>query len=240
MEQVAVAGVGKLLLLLGLSSGIGLPLGMPPLPEDPVMARVAPAECLFYASSAGTAAPDPKSKNQTEQLLAEPEIQQFAAVVEREIRAALSKAGKGQAPEQAALLGDAADLGKLLLTRPAAVYVAGVKVKQGQPPDVRAGVIVNLGDDAGKVKAALLKHQTAFLRQAAQPAEIDGVPCYRLNLGPKTPPVTWGVSGKYFAAAIGDGEMEALLKRAHGKSVPAWLAAGASNCRSRGRRWSRI
>lgn len=225
MDQVAFTGLGKLLVLLGLGSGMGLPLGMPPLPEDPVLARVAPEQCLFYASSAGTAAPDPKSINQTEQLLAEPEIQQLAAGIERQIRAALSNAAKGQGPEQAALLGDTADLGKTLLTRPAAVYVASVQVKPGQPPDVRAGLIVNLGDDAAKIRATLLKHQTGISRQAAQPVEIGGLTCYRLNTGPNAPPITWGVGDKHFMAAVGDGEMEALLQRTRAKSVPAWLAA---------------
>jgi hypothetical protein len=30
-----------------LLSGFGLPLGVPPEPEDPLLANVAPAECLF-------------------------------------------------------------------------------------------------------------------------------------------------------------------------------------------------
>ena len=41
---------------------MGLPLGIPPGPEDPVLARVAPEECLFYMSWAGIASPDPKSE----------------------------------------------------------------------------------------------------------------------------------------------------------------------------------
>ena len=99
MEPVAVAGVGRLLLLLGLSSGIGLPLGMPPLPEDPVWPRSRPEQCLFYAGWAGMAAPDPKSSNQTEQLLAEPEVQRLVAEAERLIKAAINKAASGKGPE---------------------------------------------------------------------------------------------------------------------------------------------
>ena len=49
----------------------GLPLGVPPLPEDPALSRIAPDECLWYFTSAGMATPDPASENQAEQLLAE-------------------------------------------------------------------------------------------------------------------------------------------------------------------------
>ena len=69
-----------LILLLG---GFGLPVGVPPLPEDPMMANIAPEECVAYVSSAGMATPDAKSGNQTEQLLAEPEVRQMAAEIER-------------------------------------------------------------------------------------------------------------------------------------------------------------
>ena len=51
----------------------GAPLSVPPLPEDPALARIAPQECLWYMSAAGMATPDSGSANKTEQLLAEPE-----------------------------------------------------------------------------------------------------------------------------------------------------------------------
>jgi hypothetical protein len=54
-----------LTMVLGLGGGIGLPLGIPPSPEDPQMAQMAPEECLFYVSWAGMATPDVKSTNQT-------------------------------------------------------------------------------------------------------------------------------------------------------------------------------
>jgi hypothetical protein len=63
------------MLVSAVLGGVGLPFGVPPTPDDPVMGRVAPEQCLFYLSWAGTASPDPKSPNQTEQLLAEPEVQ---------------------------------------------------------------------------------------------------------------------------------------------------------------------
>ena len=74
-------------MLVALSGGqIGLPLGLPPLAEDPVLANITPEECLVYFSWSGVAEPDPKSKNQTEQLLAEPEVQQFVTGLGRHSR----------------------------------------------------------------------------------------------------------------------------------------------------------
>ncbi len=69
------------LFLTAFGGGWTVPLGLPPAKEDPVLARVAPEKCLFYASWAGTAPADAKSKNQTEQLLAEPEVQRSIAAL---------------------------------------------------------------------------------------------------------------------------------------------------------------
>ena len=40
-------GVMELLILLGLGSGTGIPLGVPPGPEDPMLAQIAPENCLL-------------------------------------------------------------------------------------------------------------------------------------------------------------------------------------------------
>ena len=77
-----------LLLLFG---GFSLPLGLPPLPEDPVISRVAPEECLAYISWAGTATPDAKSTNHTEQLLAEPEVQKLLSAIDHAVTAGIKK-----------------------------------------------------------------------------------------------------------------------------------------------------
>ena len=75
-----------MMMLLG-GGGMGVPLGVPPLPEDPVLAKIAPEDCLLYFSSSGMAKPDSKSTNQTEKLFAEPEVQAAVAEVEKLIRA---------------------------------------------------------------------------------------------------------------------------------------------------------
>ena len=90
-------------MLVALSGGqIGLPLGLPPLAEDPVLANIAPEECLVYFSWSGVAEPDPKSKNQTEQLLAEPEVQQFVTGLGARTRGGNPKGGSRHAARPSA------------------------------------------------------------------------------------------------------------------------------------------
>ncbi len=125
-----LVSIFPIVLMLLLGGGGGLPLGVPPLPEDPVLARVAPEECLVYASCSGMATPDAKSKNQTEQLLAEPEVQRLWSEIERVM---VAKIGEGAPQQQAAVARDAIRWGKWLLTRPVAAFVSSVGHQQPRP-----------------------------------------------------------------------------------------------------------
>ena len=215
---MSVGIVSPFFIMLLLGGGAGLPVGLPPLPEDPLLARIAPAECLYYTCWSGMAKPNAASTNQTEQLLAEPEIQQMVREIERAI---LSGVDKNAPPHQAAMARDAIRWGKMLLTRPAAAYITSVVVKPNGP-DVRGGVAVNAGDDAAELKAALEKYQ-AMLPHPAEKVEIGGVSCYRLSIAPDAPSITWGIKDKHLVVGIGDGSLEEMLKRADG-TPPAWLA----------------
>ena len=202
--------------------GLGLPLGVPPLPEKLVMSSIAPEECLFYMSTAGTATPDPKSDNQTEQLLAEPEVQAMVAEIEKAIRAGLEQSkGRGGLAD---LSGDAlVDAAKLSLTRPLAVYVISAEMHSGGPI-VRGGIVIDCGDDAAKVaaqlssiaKAATTRHDP---RAGSQKLEIAGGAFEAIA----DRSMVWGLRGKLFVLALGDGEIDAMLKRVDG-APPAWLA----------------
>jgi hypothetical protein len=207
------------------AGGVGIPLGVPPLPEDPALAKIAPEDCLLYFSSAGMAKPDARSNNQTERLFAEPEVQKVAFEVEKLIRAQLKESVKQKKPEEQALAEDGPTLVKALLTRPLALYVAQVKPAAKGPPEVRAGAVVSLGEDADALKAALQRSLAALGAGQAKEVTIDGATFYRLACGPDGPELTWGVKGKYLFAATGPGEIEALLKRSADGSAPKWLTA---------------
>ncbi len=224
VAAVSAMGMANLILLLGMGGGAGLPLGLPPGPEDPLLATVAPDECLFYTTWAGMAEPDAASGNRTEQLLAEPEIRQLIAEIERRITEGLINTARENEPEAVPLVRDAVGWVKTLLTHPTMIYVGSVTPPRGDtPPEVRAGALVRIGDNAAAVKAQLERYQATFLREQAEAVQIGGVTWYRLTLADDAPPITWGVRGKYLIVGVGDGEAEAIMARAT-TPVPKWLS----------------
>jgi hypothetical protein len=202
----------------------GVPLGVPPLPEDPMLAKIAPEECLLYFASAGMAKPDPRSTNHTEKLLAEPEIQRAVADLEKMIRKVLKESMKERRPEDRALADTAPTLVKVLLTRPLAVYISEVKVAPRRPLQFRGGAVLSLGDDGDEIKAAFDKFLSAAVGPGGKvPVKISGTAFDRLPT-PDGPEFVLGARGKYYYITAGEGEMEALLKRTEG-SPPKWLTA---------------
>src|SRR4029079_4048074 len=137
-----IAPLGALLV-----SFLGLPIATPPAKEDPLMARVAPADCVAYASWAARAEPSARSNNQTEQLLAEPEVQAFAANLQRNILGAAIAAAKanGAPPEQTENAAAAIDLFvQTVFTRSGAAFISRLEPKNNGV-DFQAGVLINGG-----------------------------------------------------------------------------------------------
>jgi hypothetical protein len=212
-------------LLVFLLGGSGLPLGVPPLPEDPKLAAVAPEQCWFYLASAGTAEPDPKSPNQTEQLLAEPEVRRMIAEIEHALRASVRAGNRSNELLPTIASDDLVDLLKMLLTRPMAVYVTDVHTRSPLESEGlvggRGGLIVHCGDYAAKLKTVLDQAAKAASPDVVEAVQVAGQPWRRLKINPAVP-VVFGFHGPYFLVAVGNGEAEAMLKRLEGHR-PAWL-----------------
>jgi hypothetical protein len=219
-----------ILMLVVISSGaFGAPLGLPPQPADATIVRAVPDECLLLAYSAGSAEPDPKSSNQTEQLLAESEVQEFLGQMREQIMSAIGQAAKRN-PQMQPLAKYGPPIAGLLLTRPAAFYVSKLAIRPGGgPPDLRAALIVNCGGQTDDVKkwlveleslAALLgvpvdrikdvKFGDTTLRQLAVPGGLEA---------------DWGLQGNYLLVAIGQGAAKELIDRiaTPGGQTAAWL-----------------
>jgi len=213
------------LMLFPFLGGFGLPLGIPPAEEDPLMYKVAPEECLFYTTWAGMASPDPDSTNQTEQLLAEPEVRHLITELERRIREGVRKAAEeNEGPEAAALAEQLIGWAKTALTSPAAIFVEDVNIQPGGPPEVRAGALVRVGDGADAIKAKLIEYQTTFLRDAVTPVQIAGDTWYRIQPPePGAPSITWAVRFSYLIVGIGEGSAEGIMQRAR-TGMPEWLS----------------
>jgi hypothetical protein len=75
-----------------------------------------------------------------------------------------------------------------------------------------------------KLTAALDRCEKALLKDRAKEVTIEGTTFRQLSAGPRGPTFTWGIKENYLYVAVGEGELEALLKRAEG-SAPKWLAA---------------
>ncbi|MHC4178404.1 MAG: DUF1559 domain-containing protein [Planctomycetota bacterium] len=215
-------GFAELIIILGLGGGFGLPLGIPPAQEDPRMAKVAPEECLFYTTWAGMAKPDPGSTNQTEQLLAEPEVQHLVTELERRLKTGLQQLAAQEGPQEAAMAEDGIRWVKKLLTSPTAVFVSSVTVARDGPPDVRGGALVRVGEDAAQLKAALEKYRQMLPPEAVRAVQIDGDGFYRITPDPKAPQITLGVKGNYFMLGVGEGSVEGIISRAR-TPAPKWL-----------------
>jgi hypothetical protein len=226
MNMVGI-GVVELVILLGLGGGMGLPLGIPPGEPDPTLARVAPDECLFYVTWAGATEPDPNSANHTERLLAEPEVREFEAKLASALIQTLAQAAAKQGgPEAERLAKDAAQLAKIILTHPVAAYLADVKIQAGGPPQIRAGLVVRIGDDAAEVGRRIKQHQDALIPGMAREAEAADVTVYELKPEEDAPLITWGVKGPYLFVTLGEGEVDALASRAE-TAPPMWFTAAA-------------
>ena len=195
MQAASAITMFSWLMILLLGGGVGLPLGVPPLPEDPLLAKVAPEECLAYFASAGMANPQANSPNHTEQLFAEPEVQNLVAQVERLIRARLADT-KGLDATDRALAEEGPTLVKALLTRPLALYVGQVKVVPGSPPQVRAGAVLSLGEHSEKLTAALERCEAALLKDKAKEVTIDGTTFRQLYPGDQGARVHLGRQGQ--------------------------------------------
>jgi hypothetical protein len=208
----------------------GMPMSMPPMPPDPIVSRAAPEDCLFFVNYSGYAAPNPSSKNKTEQLLAEPEVQQFIGEVGGTIRSLISEKLQGD-PIKDVLGQELPSLLKTLATSPLSFYVSKAEMTS-QGPDFRAAMIVNTGEGAASCEASIKKIQQALLTGAPpevqpQPVDVGGIQLTRLPTPPGMPEVVWGFRKQYLMLAIGQGSADGLVAMLKQKTpqAPTWLTA---------------
>jgi hypothetical protein len=217
-------GLAELLLISVLLTGgqTGLPLGLPPGPEDPLMSRLAPEECLLYTSWAPTVAADPAG-NPTERWMAQSEIRDSFARLKSAIR---SLNQQGNADEKA--FGEVAfRLAERCLSNACGFYI---REFQPSPTDLQlsGGALIMLGDDAAEIDEQISTRIAALIDwEGLQVTRetIGGLP-FRQVAGPAgdgRTVITWGViRERYLAVTIGRGEMQKLLANLESEP-PAWL-----------------
>jgi len=249
-DVFVMPGIYHVLSMFFLGGGVGLPLGIPPAAEDPVMARIAPKECVFYLTWSGVSVPDPQSRNQAEQLLAEKEVRQSLRLVEEQIVTGIRAAAAGD-PQAAAMVDDIRTVAKAVLNSPTAIFVSKIESSKSGPPEVRGGAMVNLGQQAPEIGNALGRIESLIERteapkpgggslrqrfrsakrllQKANTPKPDGQPAWhRLPLGMHDPhadrggSIVWAVKDRYLIVGLGEGEAEKIGERAR-HEPPEWL-----------------
>jgi len=206
-------------------TGLGLPLGVPPAEQDPLLLRVAPEQCLYYTTWAGMAEPDAQAGNPTEALLAEPEVRRFVQHVDKAMAAGIAKAAAESGDEDAQWFSEASLMWlKTLITRPTAIYLTKLEIRPGEPPDLQAALIVNTGAATAEVRDSLLKMQRmGNVELEVEEVAIEGVKFHRFRPAPDAPQITWGTRGRYLLLGVGEGSIEGLFANAR-TGPPQWLA----------------
>ncbi len=222
--MMSVAAPSWLLMLMLFSGApLNLPLSLPPLPENAVIQRMAPEQCLWYLSLAGVDKANAKSKNKVEQLLAEDDVQQFVREATNQIKAAFAKAAPDD-PIRKTLGEEGPKVIETLLTRPMCVYIGNVAAGANGPA-VTGGIAVNLGDESAATKVSLEKIDLALATATGKKMDVDAAGWHALPLPPDAPPVQWGVQEKYLLIGIGKDEVQKLNdRRVNSKAAPEWLS----------------
>ena len=173
--------------------GFGMLTAVPPTQPDVVAAHVAPAECLFYTSWAGTGEPDPSSANHTEQLLAEPEVQKFLSGGIGQLSKMLKTVGIGRQndPQAKLLFDDALKLAELIQGKPGAVYLSSFKFNGRDASTFRGGGLIRVDDDANAVKELLLQIQERVSGEKVTSVDVAGHTLWTPFIADYAPPISW-------------------------------------------------
>lgn len=217
-----IPGIMEVLIVALLGGGAGLPMGVPPQDLEPVMTRIAPEECLYYSTWVGMAEPNGDAENQTEQLLAEPEVRIFFEALERTVLSLADKAA-ADAPNDAArmLVQNAPFLAKTLISHPTTVFVEKFSPRS-QGLDVTGALVVKLGGEAEKVSDIVSRFLATAPPDIRQKLTIGGVECTQLRVEAEVPLITVGRKDDYLMIALGEKSFARLLERAE-TAPPQWL-----------------
>ncbi|WP_254513374.1 DUF1559 domain-containing protein [Anatilimnocola floriformis] len=221
-------GAAELTIMLMFLGGFGLPLGVPPAPENPAMHYVAPEKCVLYSSWAGMATPDASSANQTEQLFAEAEIQEFGKSLEKTIGLAVRHFAQQNGDPKADLMAKVIpNWTKTVITRPAAVFATKIEMAGGKLA-FEGGLLL----DAGATEAPLLADGLIQMMKSPdhppQMVKIGAVQVAQfapLKGSPVEAEISIGAAGPYVLIGFGKGSVAGMMDRVRAKQVPAWLAA---------------
>ncbi|QDT09059.1 tetratricopeptide repeat protein [Stieleria marina] len=200
----------------GLSQG--LPLGIPPSPGDTRMLSVPPDDVGAYVTWSRVVAPQANSKNRTERLLAEPEIQALFGHVMKNYRDAAIRVGKKD-PSAGAIAVIGSQFLNAILSHETALYL---RINEGS---LAGGLVCDLGEDAGQLNLAL-RSLAKMSGDQLVPSVLETLDVYSFKDAPLPAQVTIG--NRFMILAVGENELATIISRlktpAGGQtSVASWL-----------------
>ena len=177
--------------------GMPMPLPVPPLPEDPVLLRVAPADAVLFVEWFGSGESAAKPTNRTERLAAEPEVVAAINKLVSSARGALERQGRREPNQAEALL--ILDQLMAFVQLPGCVFVSDLKPFGG-------GLVVQVGADATAVATSLTKALNGLLPEGAPRAEkvVAGVTFETVTLPDGMQFVGWAAVDDYFVVTVGE------------------------------------
>ena len=218
-----------LALFFALGGSMGIPMGLPPGPEDPVMARLAPEECLVYASWSGVAEIDGDA-NPTEKWLSQPKASQMLGKLRKAYRGYLLKQAQ-QTDDDVVKIANSlmVEVVDAASVQPAAFYLDKVEIINESTVKPRGAFVIKLGDREDVVVRLLdeffkefekLKEQARHY--AFEAVEIDGQRVLKISTGAQDVTMQVVVRNGYFIIGLGEGALDQVAKNM-ATEPPAWL-----------------
>ena len=205
---------------------MGIPMGMAPGPEDPMMSKIAPDDCVAYASWSGFVDVDAKA-NPTEAWMSQPKVRAAGNKFRKAIWDMLSAKVAKQDPIVIAGTELLIEVGRIGSVSPGAFYADQIEFSKPQP-DFNGGLLVSLGDDTAKVQrqfddfAAMLPKFSDDENSTYRVKKIDGEKVIHVEAPQIDFEMNLKMHGKYFFIGFGEGSV-AELKKNSKTDAPKWM-----------------
>ncbi len=222
---MGMSEIGIILLMI-FGGSLGLPVGMPPGPEDPMMFKVAPENCVCYATWTGMAKLDPKA-NPTEAWMGQPEMVAMSDKLRAAWRGSIETKAKAiRDPATAAFTRFMLELADVAISSPTAIWVTDFAIKDDAPV-IDGAALISLGDETDRIEAALENFSVELAKIDSkkfgiEAVEVEGQPAYRLILPENASEVYLALRGKYFAISFGKQSLIDIAKNSQ-TDAPKWL-----------------
>ncbi len=200
----------------------GVPVGVPPEADVPLISAVAPDQCLFYAAWNGTGAPDPNA-NVTERWMARDKILAAATRIREKVLKSFRIQADFEGPHDEMLVRLANEIFDHALFRSTAAFVADAS----DPAELSGGIVI----DVDMAIASKLKEEFAALQKLLPPewqpreftVEENTFRAFKIPDSGFDCEIAYGVRGQLVIIGFGK---DAIAKIDHDARTPepAWLS----------------